>query len=235
MLKATATFFVASALLLSGCSVLQKSSLQDIPEGKYIIRSNDSLQKKQQAENIFVFHENDSIFFRSIVNNNNAVVKGLIYPLASTTNELKLLRPSFDFDIFTTPFKFRPALDDIPQQLNTNFNGSLYFGYRIDIYKVKQKQPYSGILREQFNKNGIGIGAFAGVSSVFINPKFMRNTIDYEYDAMAIDYGIAALFGVRNFSTGLSVGFDFLTDKNRKHWVYQNKPWVGIFIGLNLN
>ena len=100
---------------------------------------------------------------------------------------------------------------------------------------MKKREIYPGVFRENFSKTGFGFGGFIGAGSVFINPKFMDNAIDYEYDALAFDYGIAVLFGVRNFSTGLSLGFDFLTDKNRNNWVYQHQPWIGIFIGLNLN
>ncbi|MFY7840468.1 MAG: hypothetical protein ACOVP7_09335 [Lacibacter sp.] len=240
MLRTTAALLLIVSFAFTGCSVLQKSSLQDIPEGRYLLPHNpaennakDSLQQKH-TDKIYLYLENDSIFYLPYNNHNSAPAK-LIYPLSDQQTKLVLFKPSFDFDIFTTPFKFRPAITGIPQQLNTNFNGSFYFGYRMDRYTLKKRQLYPGVVRENFNKTGIGIGAFVGAGSVFINPKFMNNAIDYEYDAFAIDYGAAALFGFRNFSTGLSLGFDLLTDKNRKHWVYQNKLWIGIFIGLNLN
>ena len=34
---------------------------------------------------------------------------------------------------------------------------------------------------------------------------------------------------------GLNTGMDFLLDKQRKTWIYQSKPWIGISIGLNMN
>ena len=229
--------------VFSRCSVIQKTSLQDIPEGKYMIPKTanknflktDSLQPTGNIRFVYLFHENDSVLFRTSFHGSQLQVKGYMYPLKGKTEKIVLLKPSFDFDIFTTPFKYRPPVRDIPQQFNSNFNGSFYLGYRIDRFKLQQKEIYPGVIRESFNKNGIGMGGFIGVGTAFINPKFMNNTIDYEYDAFVIDYGIAVLFGIRNFSTGISVGFDFLTDKNRKNWVYQHKPWAGIFIGLNLN
>jgi hypothetical protein len=39
----------------------------------------------------------------------------------------------------------------------------------------------------------------------------MNNSIDYEYDAIAIDYGIATLIGFRNINTGVALGFDFFS------------------------
>jgi hypothetical protein len=220
--------------------VLRKTSLQDIPEGRYIIpsaanksflQSSDSINK-ESLRYVYLFHENDSVVFRI---NSGSKTGGIIYPLNNMQTKILLLKTSIDFDVFTTPFKYRPAANGVPPQFNSNFNGSFYFGYLIDRYQVSVKEIYPGIKREKFSKTGLGAGVFIGAGSAFINPKFMNNTIDYEYDALAIDYGAALLFGIRNISTGVSVGFDFLTDKNRKNWVYRHKPWVGIFIGINLN
>jgi hypothetical protein len=218
---------------------LQKTSVQDISEGKYRIPasaaegfSTADSNSQRKAVSGYVYSENDSIYFRTY---SGQPITKLLYPVNNKSKNILLLRPSFDFDVFTTPFKFRPALADMPAQFNTSFNGSFYLGYRVDRFKIQQKNVYDGIIREKITKSGIGIGAFAGIGSAFINPKVMNNAIDYEYDALAIDYGIAVLFGFRNINTGLSIGFDFLTDKNQKQWLYQHRPWFGIFIGLNLN
>jgi hypothetical protein len=47
--------------------------------------------------------------------------------------------------------------------------------------------------------------------------------------------GIAGIIGINNFTLGLAVGFDNLLDKNKKVWVYQGKPWLGLAFGLNSN
>lgn len=218
--------------LFCSCSVLQKTSVQDIAEGKYLIPASADSAANRKSTPVYVYTENDSVYYRTLA---GRTVTKLLYPVNSKSNNIILLRPSFDFDVFTTPFKFRPAIAGMPAQFNTSFNGSFYLGYRVDRLKIQQKNIIDGISREKFTKSGIGIGAFAGIGSAFINPKVMNNTIDYEYDAFAIDYGAAVLVGFRNINTGVSLGFDFLTDKNRKQWIYQHKPWLGIFIGLNLN
>ena len=224
--------FAVSTCLFSGCAVLQKTSVQDITEGKYLIPASDNSTTNRKTTPVYVYTENDSVYFRTLT---GLPVTKLLYPVNSKSNNIVLLRPSLDFDVFTTPFKFRPAIADMPAQFNTSFNGSFYLGYRIDRLKIQRKNIVDGISREKFTKSGIGFGAFAGIGSAFINPKLMNNAIDYEYDAFAIDYGAAVLVGFRNINTGVSLGFDFLTDKNSKQWIYQHKPWLGIFIGLNLN
>jgi len=222
----------------TGCTTIKKNALEDLPEGKYTISEKsdrsflnplDSFQN-ESMKTIFLYQE-DSLYYQLP----SSTVKGTFRLLPGKTRAVVLYKSSFDFDAFTTPFKFRPATTTLPQQLNTNFNGSFYFGFRKDRFSIKRTALSNNLSRDSFTKIGIGIGAFIGVGSAFVNPISMRNTIDYEYDAVAIDYGLAMLIGFKNFNTGVSVGFDFLTDKNRKQWVYQHKPWIGIFIGLNLN
>jgi hypothetical protein len=47
--------------------------------------------------------------------------------------------------------------------------------------------------------------------------------------------GIAGIIGLNNLTAGLAVGWDNLLDRNKKHWIYQGKPWIGFVFGLNLN
>jgi len=229
---------IVLVIIQSACTTIKKNALEDLPEGKYevsrksdrsFLASQDSFQR--EAVKKIQLYQEDSLYFLL----SGTSIKGTVRLSHEKNQTLVLYTSSFDFDVFTTPFKFRPPTTAIPQQLNTNFNGSFYFGYRRDRFSIKRMQLANNIARDYFTKAGIGIGAFVGVGTAFVNPISMRNSIDYEYDAVAIDYGLAVLLGLRNFNTGISVGFDFLTDRNKKQWVYQHKPWIGIFIGLNLN
>lgn len=38
---------------------------------------------------------------------------------------------TFDVDIMTVPFKYRPSSMGFPRQMNATFNGQVYSGYRI--------------------------------------------------------------------------------------------------------
>jgi hypothetical protein len=62
-----------------------------------------------------------------------------------------------------------------------------------------------------------------------------QDQIAYEYDGVIWTKGIAAVMAVNNFTVGLAVGADWLLDRNRRFWIYQNRPWVGLAFGLNLN
>lgn len=43
------------------------------------------------------------------------------------------------------------------------------------------------------------------------------------------------MIGVNNLTVGVGVGWDYLTDRDKAIWIYQNKPWIGVTIGLNIN
>ncbi|MFN3840040.1 MAG: hypothetical protein ACK4RF_04965 [Cyclobacteriaceae bacterium] len=52
---------------------------------------------------------------------------------------------SFDLDVTTIGFRYRPASQNLPRQLNTNFNGNLYIGYRVDRFQIDFMDTPAGI------------------------------------------------------------------------------------------
>lgn len=68
-----------------------------------------------------------------------------------------------------------------------------------------------------------------------MNPFVTNDYIQSEYDGFIITKGIAGLIGVGEFTFGGAINFDQLMDKNRKAWIYQGKPWLGITVGFNIN
>ncbi len=82
---------------------------------------------------------------------------------------------------------------------------------------------------------GYSVGLFSGFGNTLVSPTNTQNILDSEYDGIVWSKGIAAIVGVNNFTVGLTFGFDNLLDKNKKFWLYENKPWIGLGFGLNLN
>jgi hypothetical protein len=39
---------------------------------------------------------------------------------------------------------------------------------------------------------------------------------------------------MKRITLGLSLGFDNLLDPNEHIWAYQQKPWIGLMLGINL-
>lgn len=42
------------------------------------------------------------------------------------------------------------------------------------------------------------------------------------------------MVGINNLTVGLGVGWDYVTDRDKDVWIYQNKAWYGLILGLNL-
>lgn len=160
------------------------------------------------------------------------------FPQASpqaTTKAAYFGRASFDIDFLTIPFKYRPARSGVPNQLNTNLNGTVYLGHRNDIYRLSfKKRPIHNFQRE-IRHYGISYGVFTGFGGTAVNSSVTNNQILSQYDGLVWAKGIAGIIGINNFTIGLAMGFDNLLDKNKQVWIYQGKPWLGLAFGLNLN
>lgn len=135
-------------------------------------------------------------------------------------------------DLSTVPIKFRPAQGDVPSQLNATVNGVLYAGFRKDFFKII---THTSELNETYSfirQTGFDFGPFAGIGITFVNPTVTMNQTVQEYDGVVFQKGIAAFLTYENMSVGIALGFDNLIDKNKTTWIYNQKPWIGIVIGV---
>lgn len=152
----------------------------------------------------------------------------------SAINRLQLKRVTFDLDVLTIPFKIRPSVAGFPEQLNANFNAAMYFGRRVDRFTI-QTERRGRTPKTRLRGTGYGYGGFVGIGSEAVNPFVTNNRIDYEYDGFVINGGVAGIYDAKRFNLGLALGADFLVDRNRRDWIYQGKPWIGVLFGINLN
>ncbi len=223
--------------LLAGCKILHNSAKYNFTNGFYYSRLNTGKVKKY-----YLVTGGDSI---------------KVYPshvarqIADTVKSLTVLFPpnkrpsafvdytfkarSFDLDVFTILFKYRPSVEHFPNQFNTNFNGAIYAGYRSDIFKLSYKENPLHIANRDITHYGYSMGGFIGMGAARIDEYVTLGRINYEYDGAIITGGLGGEFGINKLNFGLTVGFDYLTDKNRHVWVNEAKPWIGLSIGLNLN
>ncbi len=149
------------------------------------------------------------------------------------TNSFK--KNTLDLDFLTIPLKYRPKQLNVPSQLNATLNGAVYIGYRTDLYKVSySKTPLNSNIRN-INHYGFSFGFLSGLGNTAMNPTTTFDNISTEYDGIIWTKGIAGIFAINNLTAGLTLGFDNLLDQNRKFWIYESKPWLGLTFGLNLN
>lgn len=105
-----------------------------------------------------------------------------------------------------------------------------------DVYDFRQKgTQYQKRSKQSLGHRGITAGIFAGIGSTAVTPWTTSNLITDEYNGFIVSRGLAVMIGVNELTVGIGVGWDYLTDRDKDIWIYQNKPWYGLTVGLNLN
>lgn len=232
------TFVVIIMILVcSSCQIFKGTAKKSLSDGFYTEKSNAETQKIYVDVDLDTIHMYPTSYVGKKIEIDTSKANRLYLPELETTENIKfnLRQNSFDIDFLTIPLKLRFAEGDVPPQLNTNLNGAVFFGYRTDIYKINYRHNPLHIAERHINHFGYSVGLFAGLGNTFMSPTNTLNAIDQEYDGIILSKGIAGIIGINNFTIGLSLGIDNLLDKNKKDWIYENKPWVGLAFGLNLN
>jgi hypothetical protein len=223
-------YLILVGLLASSCQTLNQ--VPNIEKGIYHLSKKEAREHFLKTEKLKVFVQDfeDSLLLIPV---NNPWQQKIVH--FDKNPVFRLQKNTLDIDILTLPFKIRPSQQEFPPQLNANFSAAVYLGRRTDFYTVRYKKNFINELERQNKDIGIGFGGFLGLGSVTMNGSVTTNQIAYEYDGFVIDAGIAGIYDAKRFNIGLAVGIDHLFDDNRSFWLYQNKPWIGILFGLNLN
>jgi hypothetical protein len=128
--------------------------------------------------------------------------------------------------------KYRPHEGNIAPQLSAGINGIFYLGFRKDFFRVLSHLSPVNSPTTFIRHTGFDFGPFAGIGITPVNPTTTMFRTAQEYDGVVFQKGFAVFGTIENFSVGFSIGFDNLINKNRDIWVYNNKPWLGIIIGV---
>jgi hypothetical protein len=142
-------------------------------------------------------------------------------------------RNSIDVDLTTILLKYRPEQREVPNQLSSNINAALYIGLRKDFFKM---MSYKTPLKEEYSflrQTALDAGLFAGIGITPVNPTVTSGTVNIEYDGIVFQKGIAGYITFDNMSIGITLGFDTLLDKNKGVWLFNEKPYLGIAIGIS--
>lgn len=213
---------LAAIALFSSCGSVRKSTKYQFSDDVYYFRHEGSSYQKT-----WVYINEDSIRILSYTDPEQVITP-------RRNEDQFFLKRSFDIDVTTVGFKYRPAEINIPRQLTTDFNGNVYLGYRLDRFRVKHRKTPFGT-KTSFGHRGITAGVLGGIGSAAITPWTTNSMTTDEYTGFVLTRGFAVMIGVNDLTVGIGVGWDYLTDRDKDIWVYQNKPWYGLVIGLNLN
>ncbi|RAK63987.1 hypothetical protein [Hymenobacter edaphi] len=227
----------ATAALLSGCATVGNlTQVTQLPAGQYTVWATDDPSLRAAVpwrELNQVYQLGDTLRLDHQTAPDSAPTQRF-YQLP-LRRYVTLQARRFDVDVFTIPFKVRPARAGVPVQLNTNFNGALYFGRRLDFYRLSTYRGPGGRVVPAIRATGFGYGGFVGLGSTFITGDVTRQTPGPEYEGFVMHAGAAGIFDARVFNVGLAVGVDHLLGPDGQRWIYQHRPWFGILFGLDLN
>lgn len=206
-------------ILFISCSSLTSLPESELKSDYYYFRENGTKYQK-----VYVEVKEDSTTITKLDGSS-------IIP--NHTNQ-KFQKRSFDLDVLLITFKIRPSTSNFPRQLTTDFNGNIFLGYRSDRYKSHYFKTPLGTVKK-FRHRALSIGTFGGIGATSITPWTTNYRTTDEYNGLILSRGLAAMFGVNKITVGLGIGWDYLTDRDKNIWIYQNKTWYGLTLSLNLN
>ena len=221
--------------LFSSCGVLQQSTLHGLRDG-YFISKNEKGEKRK----VYATVSPDSLSIFPVSQKHLDTGQVSTFPLLygqyrTRLPRFTLIQSSMDLDVTTVLFKYRFRNKDLPGQLNTNFNLSVYMGYKKEYFKFSNQHKPTGYFNRKLVHLSMDAGLFCGLGSTNMNSSVTSGRLSVEYDGLIWQKGVAVFFGWENITIGLGLGFDGLLDKNRHYWIYQEKPWAGLMIGLTFS
>jgi hypothetical protein len=221
--------------IVYGCAPLQSITRHDLSSGyfklKYPGAKSEKVYIDLNEDSVTVYKVNDDGRSANIDLNGGSVKIGNVKP-GSFLYQGTFVKRSLDFDLSTVALKYRPQRAGVPNQLSYNVNALFYLGMRRDYYIIKSHSTPLNRFRSNLLQIGFDAGLFAGFGITPVNPTVTDFKITQEYDGFFLQKGIAAFFTLDQMSVGLSLGFDNLLDPNSGNWIYNQKPWIGIIIGI---
>lgn len=217
-------FYLWVVFMLCSCASQKITKQLPLKSGHYVVKTPG-----QEPMKSYLHMEDDSItVFESKPD-------GSFGSPSTLLNNSLVLDRSFDIDVLTMPFKFRPAEPGFPRQLTADFNGNIYMGYRSDRYRTHfVKTPFG--MEKDIKHKAFTAGLFGGVGTTFVSPWTTTDpNFEDEYQGFILSHGISTMVGIDNLTVGVAVGWDYLTDRDKDIWIYQNKPWIGLALSLNIN
>jgi hypothetical protein len=230
----TLTSFILLALY--GCASVEKIAFHDLRDGYYKMKIPE-----KEPEKVYLRVAQDSVNIYPTVTGESGLSVNTSAPGVLRIDQIttgseyygsSFRKNSVDFDLSTVLLKYRPARGDVPNQLNANLNAALYVGFRRDFYRmITTRSPLNE--ESTFCRHlGFDCGIFAGFGITQINPTVTSGATMNEYDGVIFQKGFGAFITVERMSVGIVLGFDNLMDKNKEFWLYNQKPYLGLCIGI---
>lgn len=222
-----------SVLLLTGCGTLEQAARHGFESGRYRQRLPSG------SADVYLLVMPDSAILYPLQSRKPLqadTARGLPFYHNRSVGATPptLVKRSLDVDLSAALLKYRFAQPSIPNQLNSQLNINLYAGFRRDYFSFSDHTTPTFSKERRMKHFQFDAGVFAGFGITPVNPSVTNGATTLEYDGIVFQKGFAAFVGIHRLTAGLCLGWDNLLDENRAIWLYQQKPWIGFMIGINL-
>lgn len=222
------------AALLNSCGVIEKTASHGFSSGHYRLHETG-----KAAVAVYADVQEDGLTAYPVSSGSvrgEPVLRFSLLPSDSACRHpFFFSKTSLDIDLTSVLLKYRPATGGLPAQAVTDFNAALYAGPRFDRFFIRSETDPLGKCRYRLVSRGFDFGLLAGLGTTPISPFTTRNQVAAEYNALLLQVGIAGFAETSFASFGIAAGIDHLTNRDRKYWIYQGKPWIGLVVGIALN
>jgi hypothetical protein len=227
---------LAILLAASGCAPFDKIYSHEFGSGYFKLKAPGLAPEK-----VYLEAEGDMLAVYPVTGIGNSHVPDISAPEFSLISSIgpdsylyknTFIKTSVDADLSTVLLKYRPHAGNVPPQLSANVNGILYTGFRKDYYRITSHLSPANVRNTFIRHTGFDFGFFAGLGITPVTPTVTMGRTIQEYDGVVFQKGFAFFGTFENMSVGISVGFDNLLDKNKSIWIYNQKPWIGIAVGI---
>ncbi len=174
---------------------------------------------------------------------NNIVDNSLLYDLHPYNGNEYLIGEKFNYkssesitQALTVPFKFRGAMNHIPYEVTTGVNVGIGYGIKWKwsslkpIYHKNQKKMVAYV-DDDFS---FALLPFAGFTTIKQTPSNTNNNIESDRTIIGLNYGVSALTQFNKLTIGVAYGFDKGLGEGVIYWLYQDKNWIGLIVGLEI-
>ncbi|WP_423999477.1 hypothetical protein [Maribacter sp. IgM3_T14_3] len=137
------------------------------------------------------------------------------------------------FQTLSIPLKIRGKEGDFPSTVSTNFNAGIAYGHQWNLSRVNPIYNEGEMVGYEKESISFSLAPFFGLTSVALTAENTNPDISISQTVMGYSFGAAGVFSFNRLNLGLALGIDHGFG-NAENWIYQDKLWTGIVIGLDL-
>ena len=222
-------------IVLSGCTPSGLIARHDFGSGYYDLKSEKAGSLKVYADvyedSLVLYHMKSAIPKEVDLESRKAIETSSI----NSDDDLygsRFIKKSVELDLSTIPVKLRPSSSGVPVQMNSNLNAIIYMGARKDYFIIKSLESPVNRNYSSIRQFGFDFGIFAGLGITPVNPSVTNDNISIEYDGIVFQKGFGAFITINYISVGITLGFDNLISSDSKTWIYNNRPYLGLALGI---